>query len=68
MDLLKATPLFWRAKLMEGTRVNPVFITSQQVGRSKKSRDCYGMLCDQTCIRGFGADTAGSSWKENIIL
>lgn len=33
MDLLKATPWFWRAKLMEDMWVNPVFITSEQVGR-----------------------------------
>lgn len=47
VDLLKATPSFWRAKLVEGMRVNPMFITRQQVGgyleRKQKSGDPYGM-------------------------
>lgn len=33
MDLLKAAPSFWRAKLVEGLRVDPIFITSQEVGK-----------------------------------
>ena len=48
MDVPKATPSFWRAKVLEGRGVDPVFITSQQVGRylekkQQQSEDPYGM-------------------------